>query len=274
MAYWPLALWPSSPVPRPVLLLLCSIGLLGACDVTIKDGDVSINQLHGRATREWTREYPLAIGGRVEIVNPNGSIDVQAGPEGKVAVVAILAAHAMTDDRAKDTLSDASIEESAAPNHIKLTTSRGTRGGRLEVTYKMTVPADARVEMSGNNGTHKAAGLRGHVKAMVVNGGVELTGLRGSVDVASVNASVSVTMAEVTAPIRIESTNGRIRLEVPKDAKAALNARAVNGGITVTGLTAQEASGRRIRDLESVLNGGGPEIQVRITNGHITIEGK
>jgi hypothetical protein len=42
----------------------------------------------------------------------------------------------------------------------------------------------------------------------------------------------------------------------------------------VTGLTTQEATGRRIRNLESVLNGGGPEIDVRVTNGRLTIEGK
>ena len=34
--------------------------------------------------------------------------------------------------------------------------------------------------------------------------------------------------------MRLESTNGRISLEVPKDTKATLNVRSVNGGITVT----------------------------------------
>ena len=45
--------------------------------------------------------------------------------------------------------------------------------------------------------------------------------------------------------------------------KAMVERALVNGGLTVTGLTAQEATGRRIRNLESVLNGGGPEIDVR-----------
>ena len=63
-------------------------------------------------------------------------------------------------------------------------------------------------------------------------------------------------------------------IEVPKDAKATLNARSVNGAITVSGLNTTEASGRRIRNLESQLNGGGPELDVRVTNGRITIEGK
>ena len=72
--------------------------------------------------------------------------------------------------------------------------------------------------------------------------------------------------------MRLESTNGRISLEVPKDTKATLNARSVNGGITVDWPGhRRESTGRRIRNLESQLNGGGPEIDVRVTNGRITI---
>jgi len=260
--------------PLALLTGVCALSVLGACDVTIKDGDVSFDQLHGRATQEWSRQYPLAAGGRVEVVNSNGDIEVGVGKAGGVEVAALLSARAMTDERAKELLSGAKIEESATPEHIKLATVRGNRSGGLEVSYRLTVPPDARVEMTGNNARVKVDGLRGHVKAMVANGAVELTGLRGSVDAASVNGSVSVKMAEVTGRVRLESTNGRIALEVPKDTKATLNARSVNGGITVTGLTAQEATGRRIRNLESVLNGGGPEIDVRVTNGRITIEGK
>ena len=144
----------------------------------------------------------------------------------------------------------------------------------FDVSLKVTLPADARLEMTGNNGRLTADGLRGHVKAMVVNGGVELTAMRGTIDAAGVNASVSAKMAEVTGPLRLESTNGRIALELPKTAKATLNARSVNGNITVTGLTVDEGTGRRIRTLESQLNGGGPEIDLRVTNGRISIEGK
>lgn len=253
---------------------VCVLSALGGCDVTIKDGDVSFNQLHGRATRELTQKYPLAAAGTVEIINANGPIEVAVGADGTVEVVAVLEGRAMTDTRAKEILSEARIEESVTAEHIKLTTVRAQRNGRLEVSYKVTVPRNARVEMTGNNDTLKADGLRGHVKAMMVNGSIELTGLRGSVDAASVNGGVSAKMADVTARVRLESTNGSIELEIPKEAKATLNARAVNGGITVTGLPAQEASGRRIRNLESVLNGGGPEIDVRVMNGRITILGK
>ena len=254
---------------------VCALGILSACDVTIKDGDITDVSVHHKVSREWSRHYALAEGGRVEIVNTNGPVEVAVGPAGAVDITALLEAGAMTEARAKEILAEATLEESAKPDHVRVATAvrRGGRGGGLSVAFKVTVPAAARLEMTGNNGTLKAAGLRGHVKAMVVNGGVDLTAIGGTVDAAGVNATISAKMAEVTGPLRLESTNGRIVLELPKTAKATLNARSVNGNISVTGLDVQEGTGRRIRSLESQLNGGGPEIDLRVTNGRISISG-
>jgi hypothetical protein len=252
-------------------------GVLSACDVTIKDGDIKNVSVQARASQEWSRQYPLTPGGVVEIVNGNGSIEVVAGKPGVVDIAAVLEARAMSETRAKELLSNVKVEESAAADHIRVATVftfRGKGPGGFESNYKVAIPADTRLEMTGNNGTLKADGLRGHVKAMVVNGGIELTSMSGTIDAAAVNAHVSAKMSQVTGPVRLESTNGRISLEIPKTAKATLNARSVNGGITVSGLTtSDEASGRRIRTLESQLNGGGPEIDVRVTNGRISITG-
>lgn len=259
----------------PAVAIAC-LALLGgaACDVTIRDGDVSINQLHGRATREWSREYPLEAGGGVEVINSNGSIEVSARPAGTFVAAVVITARAMTDDRANELLNGVKIDEVVSREHVKLTTVRGRQRGNVRVDYKLTVPRDAPVELTANNGNLKAAGLQSHVKAMVVNGALELTDLKGTVDAASVNGSMSVRISEVTGRIRLEGTNGRISLELPKHASAVLSARAVNGGVTVTGLPTQDSSGRRIRNVESVLNGGGPEIDVRITNGRISITGR
>lgn len=257
-----------------VLAGMCAAGILSGCDVTIKDGDIKNVSLDHTVSQEWSRKYPLADGGRVEIVNGNGPIEVSAGPAGAVEITAVLAGRAMTEARAKEMLARFTIEESATPDHVRVATVRRNTGGRLDVSFKVVMPANARLEMTGNNSRLRATGLRGHVKAMVVNGPLELTDMRGTIDAAGVNASVSARMAEVTGPLRLESTNGRITLEIPRTARANLNARSVNGNITVTGLTAQEGTGRRIRTIESQLNGGGPEIDLRVTNGRISIDGK
>ena len=261
---------------KPVALLggVCAAGILSACDVTIKDGDIKNVSMRHTASREWSRHYPLADGGRVEIVNPNGPIEVAVGPAGAVDIAAVLEAGGMTEARAKQHLSEVNLEETATPDHVRVATVRkNARDGGLDVSFKITMPQNAQLEMTGNNGRLKADGLRGHVKAMVVNGGIELTGLRGTVDAVGVNASVSAKMAEVSGPLRLEATNGRVALEIPKTAKATLNARSVNGNITSSGLATAETTGRRIRTLESQINGGGPQIDLRVTNGRISITG-
>lgn len=260
-------------LPSTLAVGVCAAGILSGCDVTIKDGDIKNVSVQAKATREWNRHYSLASGGRVEIINTNGPIEAVVGPAGAVDIAAVLEAGAMTEARANDILNEIKLEESATPDHVRVAAVRSGGRGGLEITFKVTLPADARLELTGNNGTFKASDMRGHVKAMVVNGGVELARVSGGVDAAAVNGHISVKMAEVTNPMRLEATNGRITLEIPKTAKATLNARSVNGGITATGLNTDEGTGRRIRTLESKVNGGGPEIDIRVTNGRITITG-
>ena len=260
-------------LPSALAVGVCAAGVLSACDVTIKDGDIKGVSVQAKVTREWNRHYSLAQGGRVEIINPNGPIEAVVGPAGAVDIAAVINAGAMTESRANEILNEIKIEESAVPDHVRVATARPSGRGGFDITFKVTLPADARLEMNGNNGTFKASDMRGHVKAMIVNGGVELSGMTGTIDAAAVNGHISVKMAQVTGPMRLESTNGRITLEIPKTAKATLNARSVNGGINVTGLNTQDGTGRRIRTLESQLNGGGPEIDLRVTNGRINITG-
>jgi hypothetical protein len=252
---------------------VCAAGILSACDVTIKDGDIKRVSVHTGASEEWTRHYSIAHGGTVEIFNGDGPIEAVVGPPGVVDVAAVIEASAMTEARAKELIDEMRLEDSVTPDHVRVATARREGRSGVDVSIKVTLPADARLEMTGNNGRLKAEGIGGHVKAMVVNGQIELNDLRGTVDAAGVNASVSAKMAEVTGPLRLESTNGRISLELPKTTRATLNARSVNGNITVTGLTVEDGNGRRIRTLESQLNGGGPEIDVRVTNGRISITG-
>jgi hypothetical protein len=252
-----------------------AISLLPACDITIKDGDVSFRETRGRATREFTKGYPIGPKALVEITNTSGDIEVWAtGSAGWAVVDAAMSARAMTDEQAKELLAETQIDEQATLEHVKLTTVRAGRSGRLDVVYKLTVPPDVRVALTTHNSNLKVYYLAGHVKGIITNGAIDLTGLRGPVDVASVNGHIVVRMAEVNDRVRIEATNGRITLEVPKSTKATLNARSINGSISVSGLNTQEPSGRRIRSLESQLNGGGPELDVRVTNGRMTIEGK
>jgi hypothetical protein len=237
---------------------------------------VKVGLFSAQATDEWTRTYPLTAGGRIEVVNVNGPIEVSEAPVGAgVEVHASIIAKALTDAGAKAVLSRGRIEETTSPAGVKIeTVMPKPNPGSYEVRYKIQMPPGVEANVSTTNGSVKAAGLTGKLKASVVNGPVDLNDMAGALDVTSVNGSVSVKLTNVTAPVRLEMTNGRLTLELPKASRANLSARVVNGRLNVSGFPEAEQQGNRIRNLETVLNGGGPAIDLRMTNGRISITGK
>ena len=97
----------------------------------------------------------------MEIVNNNGPIEAVAGPAGAVDIAAVIEAGAMTEARANEILNEIKIEESAAPDHVRVATIRTRGRGGLDITFKVTLPADARLEMTGNDGTLQGQWLAG-----------------------------------------------------------------------------------------------------------------
>jgi hypothetical protein len=264
-------------VARPWLLLagLGSLAGLVACDVNVHNGKASVRLFSAEATDEWTHRYPLAADGRVEIININGPITVSPGAAGTVEVHATISAKALTEAGAREILAKGSILETTEPSRVRVETMspRGIRGS-YEVRYDVRVPADAQADISVTNGPLKADGLNGRLKATAVNGNVDLTNMSGAIDGVTANGSLVVELTRVAADVRLELTNGRLSLDLPRASKAQLSARVVNGALEVSGLPIQEATGRRIRSLEATLNGGGPSIDLRATNGRLSITGR
>jgi hypothetical protein len=255
---------------------VCGVVWLAACDVSIQDGSVSVSSLSGRATEEWTRRYPLTQDGRVEVVNINGPIDVVAGQDGIVEVHATQTVRALTDDMARERLRTLSIEEAVTLSRVHLETRASAPAGRvsLEVHYRVSVPRASQVDVVTTNGAVSLNRLQAGVRASTTNGTITGDALAGSVDASTVNGSIQVDLEEVgTAGVRLETVNGAVHLRVPERSKVSLSARSVNGRIAVTGLPAQAAGARRSRQFDAQLNGGGPSIELRTTNGAITIDG-
>src|ERR1041384_320893 len=79
------------PMTRmPPVRLLPAIALLAVvsfgCDIKVDDGKVSVDVSRGRANDEWTRTYTVSKGGRFELVNENGDIEVRGSEGSQIAV--------------------------------------------------------------------------------------------------------------------------------------------------------------------------------------------
>lgn len=256
---------------RPVALAL-SLVVLAGCDIVTAD-------LKSKETAEWRKTYQLQPGGRVEVANVNGKIDVTPSKDHTVEIVALKTARASTPEGAKAALERVEIREESGPAGIKIETrvARGdglfSRGG-VEVRYTVRVPVSSDVRFTTVNGDIELSGLEGRVMAETTNGGIRARDVGGAIEASTTNGAVEVDLARLTEPgVKLECTNGGIKLRLPSDAKATISASITNGGIGVSefegaSLRTTETSRRR---LEATLNGGGTSVRLAGTNGGIQI---
>jgi len=220
-----------------------------------------------RATVDETR--PLAPDGELELSNTNGSVRVVAWDQANVRVEATKRA---ASERAPEELT---VEIEGEGNHVTVRT-RYPRphwlGNAGSVEYRVSVPRGARVRVDDVNGRVEVGGVGGSVRAATVNGSVDLTEVGGSIEASAVNGSVDVDVARVdpSARSRISTTNGSVRLTLPRDASADVEAHTVNGSVSCDfDLTGGQKSRRR---LEGRIGNGGARFDLGTVNGSASVD--
>jgi DUF4097 and DUF4098 domain-containing protein YvlB len=257
-----------------VLPLLVAAILTSGCDLAMAD-------YKQKETAEWSRTYELQPGGRVEIGNVNGKIDVQPAAGNVVEIVAEKTAKAGSVEAARQALERIEIIESISPAGIKIETKvqRGTEGlisrASQQVNYRVKVPAGAEVVFRTVNGGIELAGLSGRINAETTNGGIKARDVSGPIEASTTNGGVEVDLARLTASgVKLGCTNGGIELRLPSDSKATISARITNGGIDTSGLQLETSGEPTRRRLEARMNGGGARVEIEGTNGGIRISGR
>jgi putative adhesin len=252
-----------------VVPLLCVAS--AACDIAMAD-------LKEKETAEWRKTYELQPGGRLEIGNVNGKIDVRPGTGNTVEVVAEKIAQGATKEAAREALGRVEITDDASPSLVKVETKlhKGTAGifggVNVQVQYSVRVPSNIEVHVSTVNGGIEISGVTGRVLAEATNGGIRGREIAGPIEASTTNGGVDVELTKVAeSGVKLETTNGGIKLRLPTDAKASISARIVNGGIDTEGFSIQKTGENSRRRLDGDLNGGGPRIQLEGTNGGISI---
>jgi DUF4097 and DUF4098 domain-containing protein YvlB len=254
----------------PVLLVVAAA--VSGCDIVTAD-------LKARETAEWRKSYQLSPGGRVEIRNVNGKIEVEPSTGSAVEVIALKSARAGTSEAAKEALGRIEILDQSSGDLIRLETKL-PRGGQFlhmsntEVRYTVKVPAAAAVDFSTVNGGIEVTGLTGRIKTETTNGGIVGRNIGGSIEATTTNGGVEVDVTRIADHgVKLGCTNGGITLTLPSDARATISASVTNGGISAEGLTLEKTESSR-RRLEARLNGGGPTVRLEGTNGGIHLNAR
>jgi hypothetical protein len=252
-----------------LVAVLPLLAALAACEM-------SVGNLAGRATDEWTHTYPLTAGGEIDITNSNGRIDVEGTDEATVEVRAERIAKAATDAAARELLPRITITEDARPERVAIKTERLSGimiGVSYEVRYHVRAPRTAVIRLANTNGAVAVTAVTGRLIAHTTNGSVTATNVAGVVDAQTTNGQVKIELASVTDAVTLKTTNGSIALVVPDGAKGDIAANCTNGSINVSGVKLEMTESSR-RHVEGRLNGGGPPIQLRTTNGSIRVTAK
>jgi hypothetical protein len=247
-----------------------------ACDISLGNGDFSLGMVSGQSSDTWTRSYNVMPGGRFEVVNVNGLVQVEPGSGTAIEIRAERRAKASTDEAAKELLGRVEMREDVKPDAVRLEAKppKTFRGG-VDIKFFVKVPASINVVARTVNGGIKLVGVPNDVEASTTNGGVEAEQVSGTLRVSTTNGGVRLALSGVgEGGLRAETVNGGVNVELPKDAGANVSARVVNGGLGVDNLQLETIGEQNRRRLEGKLNGGGPPIELETTNGGIHLTGK
>ena len=266
-------------LPRDLTTRAARLAVVVAAAVALAGCDLMMTDFSAQATEQWSKTYTLAAGGRVEVENVNGRIDVQPSAGDQVEVRAEKIGKGATDDAAKRSLARITIVEQTSEGAIRISTkiegSGGLNTGGTEVRFSLRVPAGVSVRAETTNGAIAVNDLKGDLSAETVNGSIKGRALAGEVSATTINGAVDIDMAQV-APggVSIETTNGGVDLTLPRSAAVNVSASLANGRIDASDLPIEGAGEDTRRRLNGTLNGGGPRIRIETTNGGITIRGK
>jgi hypothetical protein len=275
--------------PR-ILPLFCGLLVLGAA-------------AHGVTLKErFDKTIPLRPGSQVRLTNVNGGVTFEAWDRNEVRVEAEKQVRARDSDLARKVMGQIHIDVAPDSSGLRIDTrmpKRGETGGgfwdgllgndvNYGVTYTVHVPRRTAVDVQSSNGGIELGGTQGDAHLRTSNGGLSVRNVEGDLELRTSNGGITVVrsagalsakttngaiQAELTdfpsgADLSLESTNGGISIRLPRDARFSLDAATSNGGVDSDFPLPGKKGGHR---LEGDVNGGGPKLLIRTSNGGVHV---
>jgi DUF4097 and DUF4098 domain-containing protein YvlB len=265
-----------------------------SADLETRGGPISVEALTGDVVvRTAGGSLRLAdIDGTVDVRTSGGSID--AGPVTGPLTLRTAGGSIQVAD------AGASVEAETAGGSIRVDAASGrvrarTAGGNIRI---LDAGGSVDAETAGGNvvlnriggavrartagGDIEGDDLRGPVEARTSAGDIELSGVRAGIDarasVGDIEVGLSPSDFDVDYASSLESSMGDIRLTIPADLPATIEARVERfyGRVDRDDIVSdfalrREAAGSGPLRASGTLNGGGPTIELRSKNGSIEL---
>ena len=216
------------------------------------------------AVREVTETFEIAGLLDLDVESSNGHVIVQAEAPMDVTVIeateaanvsvrAILRSRADTLERAQERVNAIVFEMVQSGDSLLLRYNSADQSLDVRkysgVSFEVTVPAQADVEVDTSNGAITIRGIEGQFNLDTSNGAIDLRNLIGVVDADTSNGAINVN--GFSGVLELETSNGAIDIE---DTQASVDAHTSNGRINFSGILV------------------GDSHQLRTSNGAINVE--
>lgn len=225
------------------------------------------------ARRDFDRLVPVGPGATLRLTNMNGRVSIRGWNERHVRVRAVEEVNAHDEQTARLVLQRCDVDVTAENDEIVVRTAAppGEKGASATVVYEIDVPRAITLRVRTLNGRVEIADVDGKLDVQTTNGRIVAVRCSGSVDARSRSGAIAVELRRVTAgqPLRLATVNGAVSLALPSTVSASIDAATSNGIVTTNLPVAVAARGRR--SLRGTLNGGGPLVHLRTSNGSIAV---
>jgi DUF4097 and DUF4098 domain-containing protein YvlB len=227
--------------------------------------------------------YPLNAGGRLEVENQNGPIDIAGWDQNTVDISGTKYANS------QDRLKELRVEVNPSSNVVTIRTVRAdTHWGNGGVRYKIRVPRrtelsrivssngpihvesiDGSALLRTSNGPVRGVGVTGALEAETSNGPVSVTDLGGTANVHTSNGPIELTF-DALREVHATTSNGAITLRLPAASGGSIRAHTSNGSIesdfdvTTRGIISKHS-------VDGTFGSGGPLLDLSTSNGAIRV---
>lgn len=232
------------------------------------------------------KTLPLVSGGKLDLSNTNGSIDIEAWDKDEVKIMATKTVRAGNKRDAERYMEHLKVKIEESPNYIRIETEYPQRHGNTtfwdlfsgkgnvngSVSYVLYVPKKLRLEVLTTNGSVDILGVSGDIYAKSTNGRIKMMDVAGNVSGKTTNGAIEAELNDFNKneELILKTTNGRIKVALPRGINASLYAKTTNGGISTDFPVTYEGK-HSSKIIDGIIGDGGGRIELKTTNGGITI---
>jgi len=151
------------------------------------------------------------------------------------------------------------------------------RGSVIDVrTSGGAIQADrlqGNVVLRTSGGSVTVADVRGELDIHTSGGSMRLTDIDGRLDARTAGGSIDATLSGANRGVNLRTAGGSIRIAVPRDFKADVDARTSSGGVH-SDLPIDSDRDDDRNSLVGDMNGGGPTLSARTSGGSIRLSAR